>query len=110
MNDEKEFQEFCITTERNKTDHERWVRFEHDLRFLLCELQNETDRKDDFLMNDIKQAIIVFAMKEKFGERDEIFLENVKNSFYKAIQKIKERHSDIQTFYIKLFMEDFYFG
>lgn len=109
MNDEKEFQEFCIMTERNRTDHERWIRFEHDLRFLLCELSNVTDREDDLLVDKVKQAIIVFALKDTFGEKNDVFLENVKDGFYRAMYRLKEKHPDIQMFYIKLFMEDFYF-
>lgn len=51
-------------------------------------------------------------MKDKFEENNEIFLNNMKNDFYNAIQKLEEKHTDIQsrTFTIKLFMEDFYFN
>lgn len=110
MNSEREFDEFCIKKEREKSDHDRWIQFEHNLRFLLCELKGKTDREDDLLMNNINQAVIVFAMKDIFGENNEIFLGNMKNDFYNAIQKLEQKHPEVQTFYIKLFMEDFYFN
>lgn len=112
MNRDKEFEEFALKYERKKSDRERWVDFEHTLRYLLCELKDKTDREDSFLLDNIKQAVIVYVMKDKFTETNEIFLNNMKNDFYNAIQKLEEKHTDIQsrTFYIKLFMEDFYFG
>lgn len=112
MNRDKDFEEFVLQYERKKSDHERWVNFEHTLRYLLCELKDKTDREDSFLLDEVKQAVIVYVMKDKFEETNEIFLNNMKNDFYNAIQKLEEKHSDIQsrTLYIKLFMEDFYFG
>lgn len=108
----EEFEKFAVERERTKSNRERWTGFEHTLRYLLCELKDSTDREDDFLLNDIKQAVIVYVMKDKFEETNEIFLNNMKNDFYNAIQKLEGKHTDIQsrTFYIKLFMEDFYFG
>lgn len=112
MNRDKDFEEFALKYERKKSDRERWVGFEHTLRYLLCELKDKTDREDDFLLDDIKQTVIVYVMKDKFEENNEIFLNNMKNDFYNAIQKLEEKHTDIQsrTFTIKLFMEDFYFN
>lgn len=108
----KEFEDFAINRERNKSDRERWMGFEHALRYLLCELNDKTDREDSFLLDDIKQSIIVFVMKDKFEETNETFLANMKNDFYKAIDALEERHSDIKsrTWIIKMFMEDFYFN
>lgn len=93
-----------------KIDNKRYVEFEHTLRYLLCELNNKTERKDDFLLDDIKQAIIVFSMKDKFEETNEIFLENMKTNFYNAIAELENRHTDIKhrTKIIKQFMEDYY--
>lgn len=112
MSRDKDFEEFALQYERKKSDRERLVNFEHTLRYLLCELKEKTDREDSFLLDEVKQAVIVYVMKDKFEETNEIFLNNMKNDFYNAIQKLEEKHSDIQsrTFYIKLFMEDFYFG
>lgn len=112
MNRDKDFEEFALKYERKKSDHERYIGFEHDLRYLLCELKDKTDREDSFLLDDIKQAVIVYVMKDKYEETNEIFLSNMKNDFYNAIQKLEEKHPDIQsrTSTIKLFMEDFYFS
>ena len=112
MSKDKNFEEFVLKKEREKNDRERWMNFEHKLRYLLCELETHTDREDSFLLDAIKQAIIVFVMKDKFGETNGIFLNNMKNDFYDSIQKLEEKHTDIQsrTFYIKLFMKDFYFN
>lgn len=112
MNRDKDFEEFVLEYERKKSDRKRWVDFEHTLRYLLCELKDKTDREDSFLLDEVKQAVIVYVMKDKFDETNEIFLNNMKNDFYNAIQKLEEKHTDIQsrTFTIKLFMEDFYFN
>ena len=108
----KEFEDFAINRERRKSCRERWMDFEHTLRYLLCELNDKTDREDSFLLDDIKQTIIVFVMKDKFEETNEIFLGNMKNDFFCAINKLEERHPDIKgrTRIIKMFMEDFYFN
>ena len=53
-------------------DKKRYMEFEHALRYLLYELNNKTERKDDFMLDDIKQTIIVFSMKDKFEETNEI--------------------------------------
>lgn len=112
MDINKEFEDFVVKREREKSDHDRYLGFEHSLRFLLCELKDKTDREDSFLLDDIKQTVIVFVMKDKFGELNDVFLSNMKNDFYVAIEKLEERHSDIKgkTKIIKLFMEDFYFN
>lgn len=109
---EKELKRFAIEREQKKSEHDRYINFEHKLRYLLCELETPTDREDSFLLDDIKQAVIVFSMKDKFGEINDIFLANMKNDFYTAIEKLESRHPDIKsgTYVIKLFMEDFYFN
>ena len=76
MSREEEFENFAIAHERNKSDRERWMKFEITLRYLLCELKDKTDREDSFLLDDIKQSIIVFVMKDKFEETNKIFNEN----------------------------------
>lgn len=108
----KEFENFVVERERAKSDHDRYLEFEHRLRYLLCELKDKTDREDSFLLDDIKQTVIVFVMKDRFGELNDVFLSNMKNDFYTAIEKLEERHVDIKgkTKIIKLFMEDFYFN
>lgn len=101
-----------INRKREQSDHEQWVDFEHTLRYILFDLHNNTDRDDSFLLDDIKQAIIVFAMKDKFEETNENLLENMKNDFYESITKLEERHPDIKcrTTTIRMFMEKFYFN
>lgn len=103
---------FAMNKEREKGKRERWINFENKLRYLLCELKDETDREDSFLLDDIKQSILVFVMKDQYGENNRIFLDNMKNDFYDSIKKLEDKHHDItsRTFYIKLFMEDFYFN
>ena len=103
---------FAMRKEREKGKRERWTNFEHKLRYLLCDLKDETDREDSFLLDDIKQSILVFVMKDQYGEENKIFLDNMKNDFYNVMKKLEEKHPDIKsrTFYIKLFMEDFYFN
>lgn len=108
----QKFKNFIIERERSKSDHDRYIEFERNLRYLLCELETPADRKDSFLLDDIKQAVIVFIMKDKFKESNDIFLTNMKDDFYKAIKELNERHPDVagKTEFIKLFMEDFYFN
>ena len=103
--------ERTIKHERDKTDYERYLKFEHSLRFCLSESNEKTDREDDFLLDDIKQAIVVYTMKDKFKENNEVFLSNMEHDFYRAIEKLEEKHQDQKDklSYIKLFMEDFYF-
>lgn len=94
-----------------KIDNRRYIEFEHTLRYLLCERNNETEREDDFLLDNIKQTIIIFSMKDKFEETNEVFLKNMKAEFYDDIEELEKRHLDIkyETRIIKQFMEDYYF-
>lgn len=110
INNEKEFENFITRTEREKSNKDRYIGFIHDLQYLLCSLKEKIDEEDFLLSNDIKQSVIVFLMD--FDEINEIFLKNMKISFYKSIHSLEERHSDIKpkTNNIRLFMEDFYFN
>lgn len=109
---EMELNKFAIEREREKSKHERYLKFENYLRYLLCELKDEATREDDFALDEIKQCVIVYVMKDYFEETNNIFLQNMKNDFYHGIKELESRHSDIKsrTLYIKLFMEDFYFN
>ena len=49
-----------------QTKHLEWLEFEHSLDYILCELKQPADEDDVFLLNDIKQAIIVFAIGKIF--------------------------------------------
>lgn len=112
MTKQEEFEKYCIDKERSKTKHDRYLQFEHSLRYCLCELKDKTDREDSFLLDDIKQSVLVFVMHNEYGENNEIFLSNMQNDFYNAIEKLVARHSDLdgKLKYVKLFMEDFYFN
>lgn len=115
----KELDNFVVERTRAKSERDRFVEFEHRLRYMLCDLRAEVDLKDNYLLSDIQQSVIVFAMKDKLEDSeddlkkiDEIFLSNMKNDFYSAIQELEEKHTDIKetALIIKLFMEDFYFN
>lgn len=41
MDRDKDFEEFALEYERKKSNRERWVGFEHTLRYLLCELKDK---------------------------------------------------------------------
>ena len=107
----EELKYLIVAEESAKSKEERFRYFEHTLECLFFGLDTPTDREDDFLVSDIKQSIIVFAMADECGEKSEIFLENKRNDFYNALKKLEERHPDISSkmLFIKLFMEDFYF-
>lgn len=91
---------------------ERYMKFEHALRYLLMDLDGGISKEDLFLLEDIKQCIIVFSMKDRFAETNKIFLYNMKNDFYNGIKRLEENHADIKnsTTIIVSFMEDFYFN
>ena len=93
-------------------DYNRYIEFEHSLRYLLMDINGGIDKQDLTLLEEIKQSIIVFTMKDKFNESNTIFLNNMKNDFYRNIALLEEKHSDIkrQVRIIKSFMEDFYFN
>lgn len=93
-------------------NNKRYMEFEHALRYLLMELDGEIREEDLFLLEDIKQSIIVFSMKDRFAETNKILLDNMKNDFYNGIKRLEENHTDIKngTKIIKSFMEDFYFN
>lgn len=95
---------------RIKKKRERYVEFIHSLQYLLNDLENPVTLEDMMLMDDIKQAVIVFITKNKYKETNKVFLKNMKYEFYDAIKKLSERHSDINSLPIILFMEDYYFN
>lgn len=103
------------TDTENTKNEEKYVNFrnfEINLRFLLNELNDDATDEDQYMLDDIKHSIMIFAMKEKFNETDETFLENTKREFYDSIVKLESRHPDLKyrTKLIKLFMEQYYFN
>ena len=90
--------------------NERYTRFEHELRYLLRELKDPLTIEDMLYYDDIKHCIMVFAIKDQFGEDNNVFLHNIKHDFYSAIEKLEEAHSDINCEFIKSFVEDYFFN
>lgn len=86
--------------------------FERSLRFLFLESNDEITIDDRDLMDDLKHSIIVFAMKDMFGETNNIFLENTKRDFYNSIECLRHNHPNInwQLRLITQFMEKNYFN
>lgn len=82
-----------------------YVEFEHTLRFL------EVHVCDALFLDDIKQTVIVFSLKDRFGEDNEIFLNNLKNQFYDAIEHLKYNYPSDSYKYdiIKDFVEKYLF-
>lgn len=100
-----------IRQEKNKSNHERYLGFEWALRFMLHELNIPADMHDLLLVDDIKQCVIVYSMKDTFAEQNNVFLSNLKEDFYRGISNLEKKHADIKrkTMIVKIFMEDFYF-
>ncbi len=96
--------------ERKRTPKERFANFEHQLNTLFCELAKPVTTEDWVNKDTLSNSIIILMGKEKFGEDNEIFLENAKSDFYDSIKKIEASHLDTSTglLYIRLFIEDFY--
>lgn len=91
------------------TDAYKWERVELKLRNLLQDINYTVDIEDIRLIDELKQSIIVFAMKEKFGEACEVFLDNCRNDFYNSAKILESRHSQLNLDEIRTFMEEFYF-
>ena len=100
-------QEHAIISERSHDIHARFTHVELLLRNLISKTSSI---REPAIIDKIKHSIMIFAMKDKVCEDNEIFIENTKEEFYDAIDKlIKENRSfEWDLFYIKLFVEDFY--
>lgn len=104
----KEFSQFLIAREREKSDSKRWYDFEHELQYLLSGY--ETDIQNWLLVDNIKQVIIAFVTKDRFVEDNEAFFGKLKYQFYKAMEELEQRNPGIRekALRIKLFMEDYF--
>lgn len=82
-----------------------YVKFEHTLRFL------EVHVGDNMFLDDIKQTIIVYSLKDKVGEDNEVFLDNLKSQFYESIGHLKYTYPSDSYKYdiIKDFVEKYLF-
>ena len=103
--------ELEMEQERHKTAHERYVNLECALRYMLLCLQNPVDMEDFLSVDNIKQCIIVYLARDKYEEKNDVFLSNMTHLFYSEIERLEKKHPDIKrkTTIVKLFMEDFCF-
>ena len=90
--------------------HERFVEFEHTLRYLFIERENKVTIDDYFSLESLYNSIMIFAMKERFSENNSIFLQNTEAFFYDSLKDLTRNHPDAEgkINIIKKFMEDFY--
>lgn len=97
-------------TQRNKSDHERFVEFEHELRFLFHGLNKDATIEDFVRIDDVKQSILTILMKDRFcNEIDKTLLSNCKYDILNELKALKEKHPNMSIDKIILFMEDYYF-
>ena len=87
-----------------------WVKFEHELRYLLYDTEKEPTIDDMRIVDELKQSIIIFFGRSQFNEDNSVFLENAKSDFYNAISELKKRHKDLQISSVKSFAEKFLFS
>ena len=98
-----------LISERKKDKHQRFEEFEHILRYVLIERNEDIDKFDWFMLDQLKHAIIVFLLKNEFNEHNETFLANTQSEFYSALDRIKEKIPSWESEKVKLFVEDFIF-
>lgn len=109
VNKLNDMEKFIIEIEDKKTRLDRWYKIDHDLRYLFTELDNKFSELDWLHLSQIKDMFIVYSTGKEFGEYNEVFLNNIKNSFYKSCEKLIESHNDLENslFNIILFAEDY---
>ena len=86
--------------DKNQTRLNRWIDFELELRML---------KTKDSILSKLKHSIMTLAVSEKFGDYNEIFIENTKTSFYEEIDELLEYDEKLynKLFKIVLFVEDY---
>lgn len=86
--------------DKNQTRLNRWIDFELELRML---------KTKDSILSKLKHDIMTLALSEKFGDNNEIFIENTKTSFYEEIDELLEYDEKLynKLFKIVLFVEDY---
>ena len=89
-----------------ETKQMNFAEFELKLRTFSENAKSE----DRYLLDEMKQAIIVFAMAEKFGEDNEIFLKNNEYEFETACRRLSEKYTDFSDDinYISRFVKEYY--
>lgn len=96
-------------TIRKKSKKERWLDFESKLNTLPSFIEDDSI-KGLIEVNTIKHNIIIFSMKDKFDENNDVFINNCKKEFYDSIDKLSELYpgAKYHLLCIKLFVDDFY--
>lgn len=93
---------------KSHTKHEHYVRFEHEIRLLMVDLTPKPEKLDIFDYSQLLESLLAFILIDDFHETNEIFINNLKNTFYKNLNTIKTKfNKDIN--YIKLFVETYIF-
>ena len=110
-----EFDERICKLIRSRSKKERFMSFEMALKYFFEDINRlnveDKDKYEDmFLLDEVKQSIIIFMSKDMFNETNEILLNRAKRDFYEGLTKLKERYSEIPITTIVLFMEDYYFN
>lgn len=107
MDKNKEINEFAKQRYEQLTPHQKFSAFEHDLNFLLYDLKDEVTMQDYIYLNEIKQAIIIFILKNEYKESNETFVNNTKHQYIQYFKGLKDRHPDIKTYNIDMFMQKY---
>lgn len=103
----KEFEEFIIEKEVLKSKRDRFISFEHDLRYLLNNCSNVTT-SDWIALSQIKQSILTLALADKFcNKNDAILLSNCRYEIDTFLNDLEANHPNINTCIIRLFIQDF---
>ena len=97
-----------IEIEDKRTKRERWINFEHQLRFLMNEI-NDTTNKDWYRLSSIYNNIMSLTFGIECGENNNIFIENCVNSLYTSLEYFNYNHKELRNelFIIQLFIEDY---
>lgn len=92
-----------------KTEKQRYIEFQHTLDYFFCG-QKGIDEKDYFRFGEVKSGIIFFMCKNRFHENNTCFLGNCKMQIYENLNKLVEKHKDLEhdAKILTKFMEDFY--
>lgn len=87
---------------QKKSDKERYLQFEHELKFLIDSIN------DDNLFIRLQHIIIVYGMNK---EDNKIYLDNLKKESYNIMNTLKEKHGCVTNILIiQWYMEDYYFN
>lgn len=108
-NEKQTFKEIFLKNERSKSDHQRFLEFEHDLRYLFIRFNSDTTTIEDMVkLDNVKQSILTILMKEKFcNSTDDILLGNCWHFIRNELSDLQKKHN-VFVDRILLFMEDYY--